>query len=161
MAVGRRANTDDLGLDKAGVAVDPRGYILVDDELRTNVPGIWALGDCNGKGAFTHTSYNDFEIVAGNLLDGEHRRVSDRLPAYALYIDPPLGRAGMTETEIRKTRPAGADGQDRHGECLPRLREKRDRGLHEDRGGSARPGRSWAPPSWASAATRRSIACSM
>jgi pyruvate/2-oxoglutarate dehydrogenase complex dihydrolipoamide dehydrogenase (E3) component len=107
MAVGRRANTDDLGLDKAGVAMDPRGTILVDDELRTNVPGIWALGDCNGKGAFTHTAYNDFEIVAGNLLDGERRRVSDRLPAYALYIDPPLGRAGLTETEIRKSgRPA-------------------------------------------------------
>ncbi|HEY8012598.1 MAG TPA: mercuric reductase, partial [Dongiaceae bacterium] len=107
MAVGRRANTDDLGLDKAGVAMDPRGYIVVDDELRTNVPGIWALGDCNGKGAFTHTAYNDFEIVAGNLLDGERRRVSDRLPAYALYIDPPLGRAGLTETEIRKSgRPA-------------------------------------------------------
>jgi pyruvate/2-oxoglutarate dehydrogenase complex dihydrolipoamide dehydrogenase (E3) component len=107
MAVGRRANTDDLGLDKAGVAMDPRGCILVDEELRSNVPGIWALGDCNGKGAFTHTAYNDFEIVAGNLLDGEHRRVSDRLPAYALYIDPPLGRAGMTEAEIRKTgRPA-------------------------------------------------------
>ena len=103
MAVGRRPNTDDLGLDKAGVAVDPRGYILVDDELRSNVPGIWALGDCNGKGAFTHTSYNDFEIVAGNLLDGERRRVSDRLPAYALYIDPPLGRVGMTEAEIRKS----------------------------------------------------------
>jgi pyruvate/2-oxoglutarate dehydrogenase complex dihydrolipoamide dehydrogenase (E3) component len=107
MAVGRRPNTDDLGLDKAGVAMDPRGYVLVDDELSTNVPGIWALGDCNGKGAFTHTSYNDFEIVAGNLLDSGHRRVSDRLPAYALYIDPPLGRAGMSETEIRKTgRPA-------------------------------------------------------
>ena len=103
MAVGRRANTDDLGLDKAGVATDPHGYIVVDDELRTNIPGIWALGDCNGKGAFTHTSYNDFEIVAGNLLDGERRRVSDRLPAYALYIDPPLGRAGMTETEVRKS----------------------------------------------------------
>ncbi len=84
-----------------------RGYIVVDDELRTNVPGIWALGDCNGKGAFTHTAYNDFEIVAGNLLDGGHRRVSDRLPAYALYIDPPLGRAGLTETEIRMSgRPA-------------------------------------------------------
>ncbi len=107
MAVGRRANTDDLGLDKAGVAMDPRGYILVDEELRTSVPGIWAMGDCNGKGAFTHTSYNDFEIVAANLLDGQHRRVSERIPGYALYIDPPLGRAGMTETEIRKTgRPA-------------------------------------------------------
>ncbi len=103
LAVGRRPNTDDLGLDKAGVAVDERGYIVVDDQLRTNVPGIWALGDCNGKGAFTHTSYNDFEIVAANLLDNDPRRVSDRITAYALYIDPPLGRAGMTEAEVRKS----------------------------------------------------------
>jgi pyruvate/2-oxoglutarate dehydrogenase complex dihydrolipoamide dehydrogenase (E3) component len=101
LAVGRRPNTDDLGLDAAGVAVDDRGYIAVDDELRTSTPGIWALGDCNGKGAFTHTAYNDFEIVAANLLDGESRRVSDRITAYALYIDPPLGRAGLTETEAR------------------------------------------------------------
>jgi len=102
MAVGRRANTDDLGLDRAGVATDSHGYILVDDELRTNIPGIWALGDCNGKGAFTHTAYNDFEIVAANLLDGASRRVSDRIPAYALYLDPPLGRAGLTESEARR-----------------------------------------------------------
>ena len=87
-------NTDDLGLDQAGVAMDERGYIPVDDQLRTNVPGIWAMGDCNGKGAFTHTSYNDYEIVAANLLDHDPRRVSDRITAYALYIDPPLGRAG-------------------------------------------------------------------
>lgn len=106
-AVGRRPNTDDLGLENAGVTTDAHGYILVDDELRTNVAGIWALGDCNGKGAFTHTSYNDFEIVAANLLDHDPRRVSDRIPAYALYIDPPLGRAGMTEAEVRKSgRPA-------------------------------------------------------
>ena len=103
LAVGRRPNTDDLGLDKAGVELDERGYIVVDDQLRTNVPGIWALGDCNGQGAFTHTSYNDSEIVAANLLDNDPRRVSDRIPAYALYIDPPLGRAGMTEAEVRKT----------------------------------------------------------
>ncbi|EHK57573.1 FAD-containing oxidoreductase [Allomesorhizobium alhagi] len=103
LAVGRRPNTDDLGLDKAGVETDGHGYITVDDELRTSVPGIWALGDCNGKGAFTHTSYNDFEIVAANVLDGDKRRVSDRLPAYALYIDPPLGRAGMSEAEARKS----------------------------------------------------------
>jgi len=102
-AIGRRPNTGDLGLDKAGVATDSRGYIQVDDQLRTNVDRIWALGDCNGKGAFTHTSYNDFEIVAANLLDHDARRVSDRIQAYALYIDPPLGRAGMTETEVRKT----------------------------------------------------------
>ena len=107
LAIGRRPNTDDLGLDKAGVAVDPRGYIQVDDQLRTNVPGIWALGDCNGRGAFTHTSWNDFQIVAANLLDNDPRRVSDRITAYALYIDPPLGRAGMTEAEVRKSgRPA-------------------------------------------------------
>jgi len=103
VAIGRRPNTDDLGLDKAGVATDSRGYIVVDDELRTGIPGIWAIGDCNGRGAFTHTSYNDFEIVAGNLLDKERRRVSDRIMAYALYTDPPLGRAGMTEAEVRKT----------------------------------------------------------
>jgi pyruvate/2-oxoglutarate dehydrogenase complex dihydrolipoamide dehydrogenase (E3) component len=103
LAVGRRPNTDDLGLEKAGVSVDKRGYIEVDDQLRTKVPGIWALGDCNGKGAFTHTSFNDAEIVAANLLDDDPRRVSDRIPAYALYIDPPLGRAGMTEAEVRKT----------------------------------------------------------
>ena len=101
LAVGRRPNTDDLGLDAAGVATDARGYITVDDSLATSVPGIWALGDCNGRGAFTHTAYNDFEIVAANLLDGEHRRVSDRVPAYALFIDPPLGRVGKTETEAR------------------------------------------------------------
>jgi pyruvate/2-oxoglutarate dehydrogenase complex dihydrolipoamide dehydrogenase (E3) component len=107
IAVGRRPNTDDLGLEKAGLSVDARGYIVVDDQLRTSVPGIWALGDCNGKGAFTHTSYNDSEIVAANLLDRDARRVSDRIPAYALYIDPPLGRAGLTEVEIRKSgRPA-------------------------------------------------------
>ena len=103
LAVGRQPNTDDLGLERAGIAHNDRGYIVVDDELRTNVPGIWALGDCNGKGGFTHTSYNDFEIVAANLLDNDHRQVSDRIPAYALYIDPPLGHAGMSETQVRKS----------------------------------------------------------
>ncbi|HEY6996003.1 MAG TPA: FAD-containing oxidoreductase [Xanthobacteraceae bacterium] len=107
LAIGRRPNTDDLGLDKTGIATDPRGFIEVDDQLRTNVPGIWALGDCNGRGAFTHTSWNDFEIVAANLLDNDQRRVSDRITAYALYTDPPLGRAGLTEAEVRKSgRPA-------------------------------------------------------
>jgi len=107
LAIGRRPNTDDLGLDKAGIAADAHGYIQVDDQLRTNVPGIWALGDCNGRGAFTHTSWNDFEIVAANVLDNESRRVSDRINAYALYTDPPLGRAGMTEADVRKSgRPA-------------------------------------------------------
>ena len=101
VAVGRRPNTDDL--HKAGVAVDKRGYIEVDDQLNTSVPSIWALGDCNGRGAFTHTAYNDFEIVAANLLDNDPRRVSDRIPAYNLYTDPPLGRVGMTEAEVRKT----------------------------------------------------------
>ena len=101
LAVGRQPNTGDLGLDKAGVAMDARGYIQVDDSLATNVSGIWALGDCNGRGAFTHTAYNDYEIVAANLLDGEHRRVSERVTGYALYIDPPLGRVGMTEKEAR------------------------------------------------------------
>jgi pyruvate/2-oxoglutarate dehydrogenase complex dihydrolipoamide dehydrogenase (E3) component len=103
LAVGRRPNTHDLGLDQAGIVTDERGYIVVNDELRTNVPGIWALGDCNGRGAFTHTSYNDYEIVADNLLNGDHRRVSDRIQTYALFIDPPLGRCGMTEAEIRKS----------------------------------------------------------
>jgi pyruvate/2-oxoglutarate dehydrogenase complex dihydrolipoamide dehydrogenase (E3) component len=103
VAVGRRPNTDDLGLDRAGVKMDARDYVEVDDELRTNVAGIWALGDCNGRGAFTHTSYNDFEIVAANLLDDERRRVSDRITAYALYTDPPLGRAGMTEAQVRQS----------------------------------------------------------
>jgi pyruvate/2-oxoglutarate dehydrogenase complex dihydrolipoamide dehydrogenase (E3) component len=101
LAVGRVPNTDDLGLDRAGVKTDGRGYIVVDDELRTNVPGIWALGDVNGRGAFTHTSYNDYEIVAANLLEDGRRRVSDRITAYALYIDPPLGRAGLTEREVK------------------------------------------------------------
>jgi pyruvate/2-oxoglutarate dehydrogenase complex dihydrolipoamide dehydrogenase (E3) component len=101
LAVGRRPNTDDLGLDRAGVVTDARGYVKVDDALATSVPGIWALGDCNGRGAFTHTSWNDYEIVAANLLDGAARRVSQRVPAYALYIDPPLGRVGQTETQAR------------------------------------------------------------
>jgi len=111
LAVGRRPNTDDLGLEAAGVTVEGHGYIAVDDQLRTSAPGIWALGDCNGKGAFTHTAYNDFEIVAANLLDNDPRRVSDRIPAYALYIDPPLGRAGMTEAEVRQTGRAALVGK--------------------------------------------------
>jgi pyruvate/2-oxoglutarate dehydrogenase complex dihydrolipoamide dehydrogenase (E3) component len=101
LAIGRRPNTDDLALEKAGIKTDKHGYITVDDRLRTNVPGIWAMGDCNGKGAFTHTSYNDYEIVAANLLDNDPRRVSDRIPTYGLFIDPPLGRVGMTESEAR------------------------------------------------------------
>ncbi|HEX9199621.1 MAG TPA: FAD-containing oxidoreductase [Acidobacteriaceae bacterium] len=107
LAVGRTPNTQDLGLDRAGVATDDKGFIVVDDRLRTNVEGIYALGDCNGRGAFTHTAYNDFEIVAANLLDHDPRRVSDRIPCYAMYMDPPLARIGMTEREVRATgRPA-------------------------------------------------------
>jgi pyruvate/2-oxoglutarate dehydrogenase complex dihydrolipoamide dehydrogenase (E3) component len=107
LAVGRVPNTDDLGLEKAGLTTDQAGYIKVDDQLRTNVDGIWAMGDCNGRGAFTHTAFNDAEIVAANLLDHDPRRVTDRIPAYALYIDPPLGRCGLTEAEVRQRgRPA-------------------------------------------------------
>ncbi|HEX5080224.1 MAG TPA: FAD-containing oxidoreductase [Geminicoccaceae bacterium] len=102
VATGRRPNTDDLGLEAAGIETDAHGYIKVDGALRTNVPGVFAMGDCNGRGAFTHTSYNDFEIVAANLLDGAARRVEDRILTYALFVDPPLGRAGMTETEVRR-----------------------------------------------------------
>lgn len=101
VATGRRPNTDDLGLEAAGIETDARGYIVVDDTLRTNLPHVWAMGDCNGRGAFTHTSYNDFEITAATLLDDDPRRVSDRIPTYALYIDPPLGRAGMTVDQVR------------------------------------------------------------
>ncbi|MDQ0323998.1 pyruvate/2-oxoglutarate dehydrogenase complex dihydrolipoamide dehydrogenase (E3) component [Pararhizobium capsulatum DSM 1112] len=103
LAVGRTPNTDDLGLASAGVRIDDRGFIEVNDRLETSVAGIWALGDCNGRGAFTHTSYNDYEISAANLLDGDNRKLSDRIPAYALYIDPPLGRVGMTEDEARRS----------------------------------------------------------
>jgi pyruvate/2-oxoglutarate dehydrogenase complex dihydrolipoamide dehydrogenase (E3) component len=99
--VGRRPNTDDLGLEQAGVKTDQHGYIVVDDMLATNVPGIWAMGDCNGRGAFTHTAYNDFEIIAANLLDGGQRRVSSRIPGYALFTDPPLGRVGATDAQAR------------------------------------------------------------
>jgi pyruvate/2-oxoglutarate dehydrogenase complex dihydrolipoamide dehydrogenase (E3) component len=101
LAVGRRPNTDDIAVEKAGLELDRHGYITVDDQLRTNIPGIWALGDCNGRGAFTHTAYNDFEIVAANLLDGRARKVSDRIACYGLFIDPPLGRVGMTEQQAR------------------------------------------------------------
>jgi len=103
LAVGRTPNTADLGLREAGVETDERGYIKVDDQCRTSVEGVWALGECNGRGAFTHTSYNDYEIVAANLFDGDARRISERIQTYALFIDPPLGRAGMTEAEARKS----------------------------------------------------------
>jgi pyruvate/2-oxoglutarate dehydrogenase complex dihydrolipoamide dehydrogenase (E3) component len=110
LAVGRTPNTADLGLSAAGVLVDEHGFIPVDDELKTNVPGIYALGDCNGRGAFTHTSYNDYEIAAANLLDGDKRRISDRIPVHALYIDPPLGGIGMTEAEVRHSGKAALIG---------------------------------------------------
>jgi pyruvate/2-oxoglutarate dehydrogenase complex dihydrolipoamide dehydrogenase (E3) component len=103
MAVGRRPNTDDLSVDKAGIQIDARGFIEVDEELVTSVPHIWALGDVNGQGAFTHTSYNDHEIVADNLLHGAKRRLSDRIQIYGLFIDPPLGRVGMTEAQARQS----------------------------------------------------------
>jgi pyruvate/2-oxoglutarate dehydrogenase complex dihydrolipoamide dehydrogenase (E3) component len=127
-AVGRRPNTDDLGLERAGIATDARGYIVVDDQLRTNVDGVWALGDVNGRGAFTHTSYNDYEIVAANLLEGGTRRVGDRIPAYALFIDPPLGRVGMTEAE------ACADGRAALVGVMPMTRVGRARERGETRG---------------------------
>jgi len=103
LAVGRRPNTDDLGLDAAGVETDGRGYITVDDGLETNVPGIWAIGDVNGRGAFTHTAYNDYEILAANMFDNDPRKVSDRITTYGLFIDPPLGRVGMTEAQVRES----------------------------------------------------------
>ena len=111
VAVGRRPNTDDHGLDQAGIATDKRGFITVDDTLQTSVPGVWALGDANGRGAFTHTSWNDYEIVAANLLDGGQRRVSDRIPVYALFTDPPLGRVGQTEAEVRASGRAALVGR--------------------------------------------------
>jgi len=103
LAVGRKPNTDDLGLDAAGVETDARGYITVDDGLQTNVPGIWAIGDVNGRGAFTHTAYNDYEILAANMFDNDPRKVSDRITTYGLFIDPPLGRVGMTEAQVRES----------------------------------------------------------
>jgi pyruvate/2-oxoglutarate dehydrogenase complex dihydrolipoamide dehydrogenase (E3) component len=107
LATGRRPNTDELGLDTAGITLDKRGYITVDEQLRTSAEGVWAVGDCNGRGAFTHTSWNDYEIVAANLFDGEARSVSARVACYALFIDPPLGRVGMSENEVRASgRPA-------------------------------------------------------
>ncbi|HJW53331.1 MAG TPA: FAD-containing oxidoreductase [Burkholderiaceae bacterium] len=128
VAAGRRPNTDDLGLDKAGIATDPRGFITVDDALQTNVPGVWALGDVNARGAFTHTSWNDYEIVAANLLDGEQRRVSDRIPVYALFTDPPLGRVGQTEAEVR------ASGRDALIGRMPMTRVGRARERSEMQG---------------------------
>ena len=128
VAVGRRPNTDGLGLEAAGIALDARGFIVVDDELRTTAPGVWALGDVNGKGAFTHTSYNDFEIVVANLLDNGTRRLSDRIATYALYTDPPLGRIGMSEAEVR------ASGRAARVATLPMTRVARARERGETAG---------------------------
>jgi pyruvate/2-oxoglutarate dehydrogenase complex dihydrolipoamide dehydrogenase (E3) component len=107
MATGRVPNTHDLGLEAAGVATDARGYLTVDDGLRCNVEGIWAIGDCNGRGAFTHTSWNDYEVLAANLFDGASRGIGTRIPVYALFVDPPLGRVGLTDAQVRaRGRPA-------------------------------------------------------
>ncbi|WP_428420733.1 FAD-containing oxidoreductase [Methylibium sp.] len=127
-AVGRRPNTDDLGLAHAGIATDARGFITVDDQLRTSVPGVWALGDVNGRGAFTHTSYNDYEIVAANLIDGEQRGASERIRAYALFTDPPLGRVGLSEAEVRASGRAALVG------VLPMTRVGRARERGETQG---------------------------
>ena len=134
LAIGRVPNTDDLGLEAAGVEVDERGYIKTDETLATSVPSIWALGDCNGRGAFTHTSYNDFEIVAGNLIDGETRRASDRIVTYGLFIDPPLGRVGMTEREARAASRNLLIGERPMTRVGQGGRKRRDAGLHEGAG---------------------------
>jgi pyruvate/2-oxoglutarate dehydrogenase complex dihydrolipoamide dehydrogenase (E3) component len=128
LATGRAPNTSDLELEKAGVATDERGYIVVNDELATNTEGIWALGEANGRGAFTHTSYNDYEIVAANVLDGEHRSVTERILIYALFIDPPLGRVGMSEAEVRKSGRKGLVGK------MPMTRVGRARERSETQG---------------------------
>jgi pyruvate/2-oxoglutarate dehydrogenase complex dihydrolipoamide dehydrogenase (E3) component len=104
LAVGRQPNTDGLGLEAAGIRTDARGYIVVDDQCRTSAEGVWAVGDCNGRGAFTHTAWNDHEIVVANLFDADPRRIGDRIPCYALFIDPALGRVGMSETEARASK---------------------------------------------------------
>jgi pyruvate/2-oxoglutarate dehydrogenase complex dihydrolipoamide dehydrogenase (E3) component len=128
VAVGRRPNTDDLGLDAAGIAVDARGFVTVDDQCRTNVPGVWALGECNGRGAFTHTSYNDYEVVAANLLDGDPRRISQRIPCYALYVDPAVGRVGMNTEEALKS------GRRVLVACRPMTKVSRAREMSETQG---------------------------
>jgi len=148
VAIGRRPNTDDLGLDKAGIATDPRGYIQVDDQLRTNVPGIWAMGDCNGRGAFTHTSYNDFEIVAANILDNDQRRVTDRIAAYALYTESPAGACrhdGSRSTQGWDPRP---NFDDADGGRQSRLRERRDKRLHENLSSAGQQTDSWCLIPW-------------
>ena len=160
LAVGRRPNTDDLGLERAGIQHDKHGFITVDDQLRTNVPGIWALGDCNGRGAFTHTAYNDYEIVAANLLDNDPRRVTDRILAYALYTDPPLGRVGLTEDASPQIRQTSPHRHPPHDPRLPRHRKGRNRRLHQSPRRRQPPNKSSAPPSSEPAATKPSTASS-
>lgn len=128
MATGRVPNTHDLGLDAAGVATDPRGYITVDDGLRTNVDGVYAIGDCNGRGAFTHTSWNDYEVLAANLFDGAARSIAARIPVYALFVDPPLGRIGMTDAQVR------ASGRQALAAKMPMSRVGRAREMGETQG---------------------------
>ena len=152
LAVGRRPNTGDLGLEKAGVQTDAHGYIRVDDQLQTNVTRHLGDGRLQRRGAFTHTSYNDFEIVAGNLLDGDSRRVSDRITAYALYIDPPLGRAGMTERSA-PVRPARADGRAAHDPVGRAVEKGETQGFMKILV-DAESSRSSARPFWEPAATR-------
>ena len=135
LAVGRRPNTDDLGLDTTGIEANARGHIQVDDALQTGVPGVWALGECNGRGAFTHTAYHDYEIVAGNLLHDDPRRVTDRIDCYALYIDPPLGRVGHDRAAGARLGPPGAGRHPPHDPRRTRRRKERDAGLHEGAGG--------------------------
>lgn len=134
LAVGRVPNTHDLGLEAAGVETDKRGFITVDDQLATSVPGIWAIGDANGKGAFTHTSYNDYEILAANMFDNDPRRVSDRITTYGLFIDPPLGRAGMTETQVRESGRKALVGKNDDEPRRARQGTQRDARLHENSG---------------------------
>ena len=157
LAVGRIPNTDDLGLEVAGIKTDKRGYIEVDEALRTSNPQVWALGDCNGKGAFTHTAYNDYEIVADNLLSNAGRKHTDRIPAYALYTDPPLGRIGLSEKEIRRAR--ASRRWSASGRCpASRARSRRVKPTASSRSTSSRArSASWAPRCLASGPTKRSI----
>jgi pyruvate/2-oxoglutarate dehydrogenase complex dihydrolipoamide dehydrogenase (E3) component len=134
LAVGRRPNTDDLGLEAAGLKTDRRGYIAVDNELQTSLRGVWAIGDVNGHGGFTHTSYNDYEIVAANLFDGEKRSVHHRITAYALFIDPPLGRVGQTEEEVRASGKKGPGRKARHELRQPCARTRRNPSVYESGG---------------------------
>ncbi len=134
-ATGRTPNTDDLGLEQAGIALNKHGLIDVDGQLRTQTAGVWALGDVNGRGAFTHTSYNDYEIIASNVVDGEARSVDSRIMCYAVFVDPPFARVGMSETEVRKDGRRRADRHHADVARRPRARTRRDGWLHEGAGG--------------------------